>query len=95
MWIFSDSQAAIQKLQNLYSGAGQSRTEAIYLIAQRLREKNIKTHLHWVPAHMNIERNELTNNAAKLRTMKLNSVSDKFVSLSYIKRQIKESCLNN
>lgn len=95
-WIFSDSQAAIQRLQNRYSGAGQEKVDSIYNIAHKLtKDLNIEIYIRWVPAHMNIEGNELADTAAKAGTKASHLVNDKRTSLSFIKRKIKESCLND
>ncbi len=93
VWVFSDSQAAIQRLQTVKKGAGQLMVNSIYQMSHKLKEKSIDIHINWVPAHMNIEGNELADKAAKRGTELVNQVQDKCVSLSFIKRQIKENCL--
>ena len=57
-------------------------------------KKQININLNWVPAHINIHENEYTDIAAKKKT-KLRKISlEKYVSLAFIKRKIKESSLN-
>ena len=95
VWVFSDSQAAIQRLQSNHIGAGQNKVNSVKRLAIKLAAKHIRLHLHWVSAHMEIEGNEMADKAAKSGTLKSNSVSDTCVSLSFIKRRIKEDCLLN
>jgi ribonuclease HI len=51
-------------------------------------------HIHWVPAHENIKGNELADQAAKRGTKLPNQIIDKCVSLLFIKKQIKQACLD-
>jgi ribonuclease HI len=94
IWIFSDSQAAIQRLQKSSLKPGQSHVLAIENWIARIKEKHqLNIHLHWVPGHMNITGNEKADQAAKKRAEMQQLNSKKFVSLSFIKREIKESAL--
>ena len=55
IWIFSDSQAAIQRLQNCNLKAGQRYIIAIKnWIAKIKIKKYVNIHINWVLAHMNI-----------------------------------------
>ena len=94
IWIFSDSQAAIQRIQKSSLNAGQSHVLAIKSWAEKIKAKyQINIHLNWVSDHMNIKDNELADQAAKKRT-ELQKISiEKYISLSFIKRKIKESAL--
>jgi len=57
-------------------------------------KKQINIYINWVPAHMSIHGNEYADEAAKKGT-KLQKISlEKYVSLAFIKRKIKESSLN-
>src|SRR5204862_7838436 len=59
IWVFSDSQAAIQRLQNCNLKAGQKHVIAIKNWITKIKAKRqINIHIHWVPAHMNIHRND-------------------------------------
>ena len=95
IWIFSDSQAAIQRLQNCNLKAGQRYVIAIKNWITKIKtKKHVNIHINWVPAHMNIHGNEYADRAAKKRT-ELQKISlEKYVSLAFIKRKIKESSLN-
>ena len=52
-----------------------------------------RSHLSWVPGHMNITGNEKADQAAKKETELQQTSAEKFVSFSFIKRKIKESAL--
>jgi ribonuclease HI len=95
IWIFSDSQAAIERLQNSSLKPGQKYVIAIKnWIAKIKTKKQININLNWVPAHMNIHGNEYADSAAK-KGAELKKISlEKYVSLAFIKRKIKESSLN-
>lgn len=63
-------------------------------IAKIKAKHQIDIHVSWVPGHMNITGNELADQAAKKKTEMQQSISEKYVSFSYIKRKIKESALS-
>jgi RNase H len=63
-------------------------------IAKIKAKHQIDIHVSWVPGHMNITGNELADQAAKKGTEMQQSISEKYVSFSYIKRKIKESALS-
>ena len=69
IWVFSDSQAAIQRLQNCNLKAGQKHVIAIKNWITKIKAKRqINIHINWVPAHMNIHGNEYADEAAKKGT---------------------------
>ena len=49
--------------------------------------------LKWVSEHMNIKENELADKAAKKRIKLQRTAIEKYISIVYIKRKIKESAL--
>ncbi|KAI2057040.1 hypothetical protein LOZ40_006885, partial [Ophidiomyces ophidiicola] len=63
-----ECQAAIQRLNAQNMKAGLFYIELIRKIAKQLKSKDIKCHLHWVPAHMDIFDNEEADIAAKKAT---------------------------
>src|SRR6266480_5108460 len=66
IWVFSDSQAAIQRIQKSDVNAGQSHVLAIENWTAKIKAKyQVNIHLSWVPGHMNIKDNELADQAAK------------------------------
>ena len=95
IWIFSDSQAAIQSLQSNHIRAGQNKVNSIISLVTKLLFKNVRLHLQWISAHMGIEGNEEVDKAVKSGTLKTCCVSDACVSLPFVKRKVKEDCLLN
>ena len=94
IWIFSDSQAAIQRLQNSSLKAGQKYVLAIEDWIAKIKMKHqINIHVGWVPGHMNITGNEKADQAAKRGTELQKTCAEKHVSLAFIKRKIRESAL--
>jgi ribonuclease HI len=96
IWIFSDSQAAIQRLQGSSLKAGQKYVIAVknWITKIKTKKRQININLNWVPAHINIHGNEYADEAAKKGT-ELKKISlEKYISLAFIKRKIKESSLN-
>src|SRR5207247_5859125 len=74
--------------------ARQSHVLAIKSWAEKIKAKHqINIHLNWVPDHMNIKGNELADQAAKKGTELQKISTEKYISLSFIKRKIKESAL--
>ena len=94
IWVFSDSQAAIQRIQKSGVNAGQNHVLAIEKWTVKIKAKyQVDIHLNWVPGHMNIKDNELADQAAKKKTELQKTSTEKYVSFSFIKRKIKESAL--
>src|SRR6266487_320073 len=93
VWIFSDSQAAIKRLKNSSLKPGQYYIQAIRKWAEKFQNYNIQMQLEWVPGHMNIKGNELADRAAKKGTKLQRTAIEKYISIAYIKRKIKESAL--
>jgi ribonuclease HI len=95
IWIFSDSQAAIKRLQNSSLKAGQYYIQSIRKWAEKFKNNHVQVQLEWVPGHMNILGNELADKAAKKATEMQKSTPESYISLAFIKRKIKESALND
>jgi ribonuclease HI len=69
IWIFSDSQAAIKRLQKSGIIAGQKHVLAIEKWITKIKTRyQVNIHVNWVPGHMNIKGNELADQAAKKET---------------------------
>jgi ribonuclease HI len=95
IWIFSDSQAAIKRLQNTSLKAGLYYIQSIKKWAEKFKNKSIQLQLEWVPGHMNILGNELADKAAKKATELQKVTSESYISLAFIRKKIKESALND
>jgi len=72
IWLFSDSQAAIQRLQHNRPGPGHQTASAIHQLINNLY-KDFRTHIHikWVPGHTEVEGNETADKLAKTGTQLL------------------------
>ena len=94
IWIFSDSQAAIQRLQNPKSGPGQHLMIKCHSHMHMLKSQGFTTHIHWIPSHKNIIENEKADTAAqKGAEQKIKLCSERFTSISYMRRLIKAKAL--
>jgi hypothetical protein len=62
---------------------------------KKLNKANIKTHIHWVPGHVNVKGNERADQLAKEGTTKKRRERDSRVSITYLKRKMKEDALKN
>jgi len=97
IWIFSDSQAALKRLKNREVRAGQYYTHQVQIGIERLWQKNnhMQINLQGVPGHMNSYGNEKADEKAKLGS-KLRTIHHKAItSLSFLKRKVKECCLED
>jgi hypothetical protein len=102
IWIFSDNQAAIQRIQKNSNSSGQEISYKIQQEAEQLLSSNIQLHICWVPDHMNIYGNEQADLAAK--TAAAADISDENVidcsneiniSLTFLRKLVKKSLLNS
>jgi len=56
--VFSDMEAAIQRIMHLETRAGQHLARWINQWARNLREAGIASEIEWIPAHTGIQGNE-------------------------------------
>ena len=63
--IFSDSQAAIQRIRTDTAGPGQQWARAAMEVYARLASRDNEVKVHWVPAHSGIPGNEVVDGFAK------------------------------
>jgi ribonuclease HI len=94
IWIFCDSQPAINRINNLRIGPGQSYAVRIDQVARKLYNLYyVQLHINWVPSHRDISGNEHADRLAKMAaSSKPPSIS--ITSLTYLKRQIRAETLN-
>jgi len=85
IWIFTDSQKSIQKLQNF-----ENRThlvEKIHQNAKYLHNFGHEIHVQWIPGHGKIPGNDLADEHAKLG-LNLTRTSDYFSSIRCLEKKI-------
>lgn len=87
LFIFSDSQAAIQKLSGWNALAVKTRT-----LAAKLAEQGCKITISWCPSHVNIPGNKLADKLAKKALSK--APIDGWISWSYIRHMTKATTLD-
>ena len=66
VWLFSDSQAAIRRLQHNQPGPGHQTATAIHTIINHLHSNfQIHTYINWVPGHTEVDGNKIADKLAK------------------------------
>jgi ribonuclease HI len=102
IWIFTDNQAAIQRIYKNSSSSGQKISHELQYEAELLKNQNIQLHICWVPGHADIYGNEQADKAAKIAAAAdfinhniIDCRNDTDISLTYIKSQIKKSLLQS
>lgn len=94
MWIFTDSQQAIQCLQKVYASVQSVLYAKIHKEIQELHEDNFRVHIHWIPSHINIPGNDLADLAAKQGAqVQKKAESDTFTSIHSLKIKVKQQTL--
>jgi ribonuclease HI len=63
--IFTDSQAALNRIQHNEPGPGQTWASAIITSTEEICRQNIQLEFRWVPGHAGIEGNETADQLAK------------------------------
>ena len=86
-YVFIDSQAAIHKVSGYSDIAAKIRLQL-----QQLYLNNITTTLTWCPSHTGVPGNELADSLAK-KGLEAKPIGPTYVSLSFLRRRIKEACL--
>jgi ribonuclease HI len=89
--IFTDSQAALNRIQDNGIGPGQTWASAIIRNTDEIRRQNIQGEVRWVPGHAGIEGNETADKFAKDAAEpeieeELPSAEDRCTSLSHLRR---------
>ena len=96
IWIFSDNQAAIQRIQQTSQESGQQLAIKCQESLQNLVNNDITPHIHWVPGHEDIKGNEIADETAKSGAKQSDSPdSERFTSISYVRHRIKAKALEN
>jgi ribonuclease HI len=87
-WIFTDNQAAAQRIASLTAAPAQEVALQLADIADTLHERNNFLHIQWVPGDVDVEGNERADKLAKEATQKTPLPRVK-TSLSYLRRVVK------
>ena len=96
IWIFSDNQAVIQRIQQISQESGQQLVIKCQNNLQSLMNNEITSHIHWISEYKNIKDNKIADETAKLNTKQSNSSdTERFISISYVKHRIKVKALKN
>ena len=90
VWIFCDNQAAVRRMEDKRPIPGQEYILKTHSNAETLAQHNIRTHIHWVPGHVNVKGNERADILAKAGTEEKRIPRDATTSITYLKRKNKE-----
>jgi ribonuclease HI len=86
LYLFNDSQAAIQKVQNNHSFNSLKARELICQISQKAT-----VNIHWVPSHVEVQGNEIADKLAKQGLKR--KPQNTFTSISYLRRKARAKIL--
>ena len=103
IWIFSDNQAAVQRISQNSSTSGQRISYKMQCEAESLlADQKIQLHICWVPDHAGVYGNEQADKAAKIAAVAEDSskniidcISEIGASITYLKSQVKKSLLQS
>jgi ribonuclease HI len=104
IWIFSDSQAVVQRICKNSKNSGQEISYKLQKEAEFLLTKNIQLHICWVPGHVGIYGNEQADKAAKIAASAGSSQYNSYIidcsketdiSLTYLKKSVKKALLQS
>jgi ribonuclease HI len=93
VWIFCDNQSAVTRMANSTPLPGQEYILRALTNIQTLKTANVTTHIHWVPGHVNVKGNERADQLAKEGTTLQKQARDSRVSITYLKRKMREEAL--
>ena len=90
VWIFCDNQSAVRRMRDKRPTPGQEYILKTHQSAETLAARDIKTHIHWVPGHINVKGNERADKLAKEGTEEKRMPRDCSTSITHLKRKNKE-----
>jgi hypothetical protein len=90
--VFSDSQAALQRINRLIPTPGQYPTRKIWQYCDTLHQHKCKVQLEWIPGHSGIPGNEAADSLAK-EAAETRPPKTPPTYLTYLKRQVRAKLL--
>ena len=94
IWIFCDNQSAVRRMNDKRPLPGQEYILKVHRNSEILSSQGIKTHIYWVPGHVNVKGNERADTLAKEGTNGKRPPRDVTTSITYLKRKNKEHQMN-
>jgi hypothetical protein len=97
IWIFTDSQAAVERLPDLGPKPGQALIHTIHKAVLKLEKKfGVTVNFHWVPGHSNIPGNDKAHRATQRGAKnEANKPNHGYTSITHVKRVVRDSCLDH
>jgi ribonuclease HI len=86
LWIFTDNQAAIQRLTSLRPGPGQTTAITVARISRQLAKRELSLWVQWVPGHTAVDGNEKADGLAKEAARKRPRNFTPTLTMSFLKR---------
>ena len=93
VWIFCDNQSAVNRMTNSIPMPGQEYILRALNNIKILKNAKITSHIHWVPGHVNVKGNERADQLAKEGTKLRKQERDSRVSITYLKRKMREEAM--
>ena len=90
IWIFCDNQFAVRRMRYKRPLPGQEYILKTHRNAEILASRGIRTHINWVPGHVNVKGNERADILAKEETKGKRLPRDATTSITYLKRKNKK-----
>lgn len=90
IWIFTDNQAAVNRVSNLKPAPGQDTAIEVASISKQLQQLGTSLHIQWVPGHFDVEGNEQADKLAKEGTQ-ITTRQNTTTTLSFLKRVCREA----
>src|SRR5205807_9749024 len=90
VWIFCDNQSAVWRMSDKRDLPGQEYILKTHNAAETLKDQGIKTHIHWVPGHVQVAGNEKADKQVKEGTEGNRLPRDASTSITHLKRKNKE-----
>ena len=94
IWIICDNQCAVRRMNDQRPLLGQEYSLKVHRNSEILSSRGIKTHIHWVPGHVNVKGKERADTLANEGTKGKRLPREATTSITYLKRKNKEHQMN-